>query len=84
MDRCGLEYRYFRGIPAEEEICNAVINTITIEQDGSDDEEENNKAPPSNKEILKTLSVLRRAVQHRAYEQCFEQHYSYKPTQTHG
>ncbi|KAL4127580.1 hypothetical protein QTP88_011747 [Uroleucon formosanum] len=65
----------------EEEICNAVMNPQTIERANTDDEEENSEAPlapPSNKEIVEALSILRRAVQHRADERGFEEHYSYE------
>ena len=68
-------------IQTEEEICNAAMNHQTIEQANTDDEEENSEtplAPPSNKEIVEALSVLKRAVQYRADEIGFEQHYSYE------
>ena len=57
------------------------MNSQTIEQANTDDEEENSEAPlapPSNKEIVEALSILRRAVQHRADERGFEEHYSYE------
>lgn len=68
-------------IQTEEEICNSVMNPQTIERANTDDEEENSEAPlapPSNKEIVEALSILRRAVQHRADERGFEEHYSYE------
>jgi len=52
-------------IQTEEEIFNVVVNPQTIEWANTDDEEENSEtplAPPSNKEIVEALNVLRRAV----------------------
>lgn len=54
-----------------EEISNANLNPQTLKKAGIGNvEEENNKWPPSNKDIV--------AVQHRADEKSFEQHYSYE------
>lgn len=55
-------------ISAEESICYAIMDTeINIEPNESDTDENseiNMKSPP-NKEMLETLSTLRRGVQYR-------------------
>lgn len=43
-----------------------------FDQNDTDDKEENSEAPPSSKEIVDALSVLRRAVQNRVDEKCFD------------
>lgn len=66
-------------VPAEEEICNAILNPRTLERaDIGDIGEENSESPPPNKEIVGNLSVLGQAVQHHADEKDFERHYSYE------
>jgi len=68
------------GVATEEDICNAVMNPQTIEQADTEDKEENSKAPipPIKYRNCRRSSVPRRAVQHRADEKGFEQHYSYE------
>jgi len=67
-------------LQTEEDIFNMIIHFQTIEQANTDHEEENSEtplAPPSRKDILEALNVLRRLVQHHADKKGFEQHYSY-------
>lgn len=58
------------GAPAEDEVCNAILNPQTLGRafDVDDVGGENRARYPSDKEIVDALSVLGNAVQHRADE----------------
>lgn len=59
-------------VPTENDICNAILNPQTLEQaDIFDVGEGNSERPPSNKDIVETHGVLRKAVQHHANEKRF-------------
>lgn len=69
-------------VPTEQEIRDAILNSQTLERVHIDDvDEENGEKPPSNKEILEALSVLRKAVRHHADKKDLYQHYSYTVAQ---
>ncbi|KAE9537667.1 hypothetical protein AGLY_006690 [Aphis glycines] len=55
---------------SEDQICQSIINEITNNNDEEDDESDEEEVdvvvkPPSNKEVLEALDVIRRAVHHR-------------------
>ncbi|KAL4107458.1 hypothetical protein QTP88_017800 [Uroleucon formosanum] len=57
---------------SEDQICQSIINEITNnndeENDESDEEVDVVVKPPSNKEVLKALNMIRRAVHHRGLQ----------------
>jgi hypothetical protein len=66
----------------EDDICDELIraNDDNSAEPVSDDEDETEGEgpPPSNKDIINALTVLRKAVQHRADSKFFNEHYSYE------
>lgn len=64
----------------EDDICDELLraNDDNSAEPVSEDETEDEDPPPSNKDVINALAVLRRAVQHRADSTFFNQHYSYE------